>query len=39
VAATREHIWAEGSRDLPILMAALGPDAGLIGAAAAVIHT
>jgi len=35
VAATREHIWAEGSRDLPILMAALGPDAGLIGAAAA----
>jgi glucokinase len=36
VAATREHIWAESSRDLPILMAALGPDAGLIGAAAAV---
>lgn len=34
VAATREHIWAEGSRDLPILMAACGPDAGLIGAAA-----
>ena len=35
VAATREHIWAAGSRDLPILMAELGPDAGLIGAAAA----
>jgi glucokinase len=35
VAATREHIWADTSRDLPILMAALGPDAGLIGAAAA----
>jgi glucokinase len=33
VAATREHVWAEGSRDLPILMAALGADAGLIGAA------
>jgi glucokinase len=38
VAATREHIWAEGSRDLPILMAALGRDAGLIGAAAAVMQ-
>jgi glucokinase len=35
VAATREHIWAGASRDLPILMAALGPDAGLIGAAVA----
>jgi glucokinase len=35
VAAAREHIWAEASRELPILMAALGPDAGLIGAAAA----
>jgi glucokinase len=35
VAATRAHIWATASRDLPILMAALGPDAGLIGAAAA----
>ena len=35
VAATRAHIWADASRDLPILMAALGPDAGLIGAAAA----
>jgi glucokinase len=35
VAATREHIWADASRDLPILTAALGQDAGLIGAAAA----
>jgi glucokinase len=35
VSTTREHIWAETSRDLPILMAELGPDAGLIGAALA----
>jgi glucokinase len=35
VAAVREHIWAAGSRDLPILMAKLGPDAGLVGAALA----
>jgi glucokinase len=35
VATTREHIWAAGSRDLPILMAELGSDAGLIGAALA----
>jgi glucokinase len=35
VAAARAHIWAETSRDLPILTAALGRDAGLIGAAAA----
>jgi glucokinase len=34
VAATREHIWAEPARDLPILAAALGVEAGLIGAAA-----
>jgi glucokinase len=39
VAATREHIWAEESRDLPILMAALGADAGLIGAAVAVAQS
>jgi glucokinase len=39
VAAAREHIWADASRDLPILMAALGPDAGLIGAAAAVAQS
>lgn len=35
VGSTRAHIWADDSRDLPILMAELGPDAGLIGAAAA----
>jgi len=34
VASTRGHIWAENSRDTPILPAALGNDAGLIGAAA-----
>jgi len=35
VAATRAHIWADTSREIPIKMAALGPDAGLIGAAVA----
>lgn len=35
VASAREHIWADEGRDLPIVMAELGPDAGLIGAAAA----
>lgn len=35
IASTREHIWAAGTRDLPILPAALGTDAGLLGAAAA----
>jgi glucokinase len=34
VAATRQHIWSEVARTLPILPAALGPEAGLIGAAA-----
>ena len=33
VAATRAHIFAEDARDLPILRAALGADAGIIGAA------
>ncbi len=36
VHATREHIWSDMSRDLPILRAALGSDAGFIGAAAAI---
>jgi len=36
VASTRKHIWSDNTRDLPILPAALGPDAGLIGAAATV---
>jgi glucokinase len=33
VAATRAHIWADAARDLPIIPAGLGADAGLIGAA------
>jgi len=33
VRTTREHIWAESTRDLPIVQAALGQDAGVIGAA------
>jgi glucokinase len=37
VSSAREHIWAEASRNLPILKAALGTDAGLIGAAATVV--
>jgi glucokinase len=36
VEATRAHIWAEETRNLAILPAALGTDAGLIGAAAAI---
>jgi glucokinase len=32
--STRRHIWSEVSRDLPIIKAELGSDAGLIGAAA-----
>jgi glucokinase len=36
VESTREHIWADNSRDLPILPAALGPESGLIGAAATI---
>jgi glucokinase len=35
VESTRSHIWAEAGRDLPILTAATGVDAGIIGAAAA----
>ncbi len=37
VAATRQHIWADAARDLSIMPAALGVDAGIIGAAALVI--
>jgi glucokinase len=33
--ATREHIWSDTARDLPIVPAELGKDSGLIGAAAA----
>ena len=35
VAATRAHIWSEVHRDLPILQAATGPMAGVMGAATA----
>jgi glucokinase len=35
VASTRRHIWAPHTRDLPVLPAALGGDAGITGAAAA----
>jgi glucokinase len=34
VESTRAHVWSEATRQLPILPAALGADAGLIGAAA-----
>ncbi|HXF64026.1 MAG TPA: ROK family protein, partial [Caldilineaceae bacterium] len=37
VAATRAHIYADATRALPILRAALGVDAGLVGAAAATL--
>ena len=33
--STRDHIWSEDTRALPIVKAALGADAGLIGAALA----
>lgn len=35
IASTRAHIWSDATRDLPILPAALGHEAGVIGAAAA----
>ncbi len=35
VPAIRHHIWSEKTRAIPIEQAALGPDAGLIGAALA----
>lgn len=38
IAATRSHIWSDTNRDLPIHHAALGPDAGVIGAAASVLN-
>lgn len=34
LAATRDHVWAESTRGLPIRPAALGGDSALIGAAA-----
>lgn len=36
VTSTRNHIWSEVSRDLPIICAALGADAGILGAAATI---
>ncbi len=33
LASTRRGIWAQEYRDLPIMPARLGPDAGLVGAA------
>lgn len=33
--SAREHIWSDLHRDLPILPAEAGPDAGILGAAAA----
>jgi glucokinase len=33
VRATRAHVWNDATRGLPILMVALGADAGLVGAA------
>lgn len=38
VASARTHIWSDTNRDLPIVHAALGPDAGMIGAAATVFQ-
>ena len=35
VASTRRHIWSDVHRNLPIVRAATGADAGLLGAAAA----
>ena len=39
IASARAHIWADGSREIPILMAGLGKDAGLVGAAASYWRT
>lgn len=36
VDSARRHIWSKVTRDLPILRACLGVDAGIVGAAAAV---
>src|SRR5262249_36115866 len=33
VESARRHIWAQTTRELPIIPAQLGPEAGLIGAA------
>ena len=38
VASTRRHVWADDTRSLPIVPAALGADAGVVGAAATAWH-
>lgn len=38
VESTRRHIWADAGRDLPLIPAALGVDAGFIGAAATIFR-
>ncbi len=38
VTSTRSHIWSNTTRDLPILSAALGTNAGLVGAAAMILQ-
>jgi glucokinase len=38
ITSTRKHIWSDTNRDLPILRAALGVEAGLIGAAVTVFQ-
>jgi glucokinase len=38
VASSRAHIWSETNKDLPILPAGLGVDAGFIGAAATILR-
>jgi glucokinase len=38
VASARAHIWSDTNRDLPILQAVLGPDAGIVGAAATIFQ-
>jgi glucokinase len=35
VESTRAHIWADTIREVPMITAGLGPDAGIVGAAAA----
>jgi glucokinase len=38
IASTRQHIWSDTHRDLPIVTAACGSDAGFVGAAAMALH-
>ena len=39
VTSIREHIYGDATRELPIVPAALGPDAGLVGAAASAVRS